>query len=97
MKEHIVSLERQCWSNSRYSRRECLQVTGIPDKTDHKDLENTVLNIFRKLDVEIDSSNNENYRSRVTEQGYRARGPNVQLLNSQNEKMQIGLAIARKR
>ena len=28
--------------------------------------------------------------------GYRARGPNVQLLNSQNEKMQTEFAIARK-
>ena len=59
LKEHIVSLERQCWSNSQYSRRECLEITGIPDKTDQKDLENTALNIFRKLDVEIDSSNIE--------------------------------------
>ena len=58
LKEHIVSLERQCWSNSQYSRRECLEITGIPDKTDQKDLENTALNIFRKLDVEIDSSLN---------------------------------------
>ena len=43
LKEHIVSLE----------------ITGIPDKTDQKDLENTALNLFRKLDVEIDSSNIE--------------------------------------
>ena len=59
MKEHIASLERKCWSNSQYFRRECLQITGIPGKTDQKDLENTALNIFRKLHVEIDSSNIE--------------------------------------
>ena len=59
LKEHIVSLERQCWSNSQYSRRECLEITGIPDKTDQKDLENTALNIFRKLNVETDSLNIE--------------------------------------
>ena len=59
LKEHIVSLERQSWSNSQYSRQECLEITGIPDKTDQKDLGNTALNIFRKLDVEIDSSNIE--------------------------------------
>ena len=59
LKEHIVSLESQCWSNSQYSRRECLEISGIPDKTDQKDLEDTALNIFRKLDVEIDSSNIE--------------------------------------
>ena len=86
LKEHIVSLERQCWSNSQYSRRECLEITGIPDKTDQTDLENTALNIFRKLDVEI---------LRIVT-GYRPRGPNVHLLNSQNEKMQTESAIARK-
>ena len=57
LKGPIVSLERQCWSNSQYSRGECLEITGIPDKTDQKDLENTALYFFRKLDVEIDSSN----------------------------------------
>ena len=59
LKEHMVSLERQCWSNSQYSRRVCLVISDIPDKTDQKDLEDTVLNIFRKLDVEIHSSNIE--------------------------------------
>ena len=68
LKEHIVSLERQCWSNSQYSRRECLEITGIPVKTNQKDLENTALDIFRKLDVEIDFSNIEEL-SLVTEQG----------------------------
>ena len=34
LKEHIVSLERQCWCNSQYSRREYLEISGIPDKTD---------------------------------------------------------------
>ena len=68
LKEHIVSLERQCWSNSQYSRRECLEITGIPVKTNQKDLENTALDIFRKLDVETDSSNIEEL-SLVTEQG----------------------------
>ena len=68
LKEHIVSLERQCWSNSQYSRWECLEITGIPVKTNQKDLENTALDIFRKLDVEIDFSNIEEL-SLVTEQG----------------------------
>ena len=80
LKEHIV------WSNSQYSRRECLEITGISDKTDQTDLENMALNIFRKLNVEI---------LRIVT-GYRPRGPNVHLLNSQNEKMQTESTIARK-
>ena len=36
LKEHIVSLERQRWSNSQYSRRECLENSGILVKTNQK-------------------------------------------------------------
>ena len=39
-----------------YSRLECLEVSGVPDKTDQKDLEDTAVNIFRKLENEIDYS-----------------------------------------
>ena len=46
LKKHIVSLERQWWSNSQYSRVECLDITGIPDKTDQQNLENTALNFL---------------------------------------------------
>ena len=31
LKEQIVSLERQCWSNCRYSRREYLELSGLPE------------------------------------------------------------------
>ena len=67
----MVSLEYQCWSTSLYSRQECLEISGIFDKTDQKHLEDSALNIFRKLDVEIDSLSIEI----VT--GYCARSPNV--------------------
>ena len=56
VKGHIASLGCQCWSNSQYSRREWLEISVIPDKTDQKDLEDTVLHIFKKLHVEIESS-----------------------------------------
>ena len=26
-RERVVSLERQCWSNNQYSRRECLEIS----------------------------------------------------------------------
>ena len=51
LKDHILSLERQCWSNSQYSRREYLEISGISDKTDQKDLENTALNISKGPNV----------------------------------------------
>ena len=58
LKEKVVSLERQTWSNSQYSRRECLELSDIPETIENKDLEGTVLGIFEKLDV-ADPSNIE--------------------------------------
>ena len=90
LKEHLVSLERQCWSNSQYSRQERQEINGIPNKTDQKDLENTALTFLEKWVLKLTPQ----ILRIVT--GYRARGPNVQLLNSQKEKMQTEFAIARK-
>ena len=44
-------MDRQCWSNNQYSKRECLEVTGVPDSTESKDLKQTVLTVFEKLEV----------------------------------------------
>ena len=59
LKEKVVSLERQTWSNSQYSRRECLELSGIPETIENKDLEGTVLGIFEKLNVMVDPSSVE--------------------------------------
>ena len=57
--EQVVALERQCWVNSQYSRRECSEITGIPDSISNDDLEETTIKIFDKLDVATDPSNIE--------------------------------------
>ena len=57
--ERVVALKRQCWGNSQYSRRECLEITLVPDSISKNDLEETTLKIFDKLDVTIDPSNIE--------------------------------------
>ena len=59
LRERVTSLERQCWSNSQYSRRECLELTGIPEASDNNTLESTVLKIFEKLEVNLDPSDVE--------------------------------------
>ena len=59
LRERVTSLERQCWSNSRYSRRECLELTGISETSDNNALEITVLKIFERLEVKVDPSNVE--------------------------------------
>ena len=40
-------MERQCWANALYSRRECLDVIGIPSEVDGDVLKEKVLKIFR--------------------------------------------------
>ena len=51
--KRIVTLERQCWVNAQYSRKECVEVVGIPHQVDHKHLEARVLSIFQKVDCTI--------------------------------------------
>ena len=59
LRDKIISLERQCWSNSQYSRRECLEITGSPDNINNEDPEGKAPMIFEKLEVTVDSSNVE--------------------------------------
>ena len=59
LKEKVGSLEQQTWNNSQYSRRECLELSGIPETIENKNLEGTVLGIFEKLDVMVDPGNVE--------------------------------------
>ena len=61
LKEKVVSLERKTWSNSQYSRQECLELSAIPETIEKKDLEGTVLGIFEILDVMVDPDNVEDY------------------------------------
>ena len=49
-------MERQYWSNSQYSRWECLDITEIPSEAEAGALEEKVVNIFGKLDCSIPSN-----------------------------------------
>ena len=59
MKNHIIVLERKCWSNEQYSRRECLEISGVPSDTAAGKLEETLLKVFETLDVDVDFKNVE--------------------------------------
>ena len=43
LRNQIITLERQCWSNAQYSRRETLEISGIPENIDDGELEGKVL------------------------------------------------------
>ena len=49
----LSTLERRCWANAQYSRRECFDIMGIPCKVSREVLEEKVLNVFGKLGCDI--------------------------------------------
>ena len=48
LRDRIISLERQCWSNSQYSRLQCLEITGLPGNINNENLEEKALMSFEK-------------------------------------------------
>ena len=38
LSSRLANMERQWWTNAQYSRRECLEVVGIPREVEQKDL-----------------------------------------------------------
>ena len=56
LSRRLVNMERQCWANAQYSRRECLDIIGIPSEVEPDVLEEKVVNIFEKLGCNIPSN-----------------------------------------
>ena len=46
--ERLVATERKCWANEQYSKRECLEISGIPESVS----DNTLEDIDAKVDKE---------------------------------------------
>ena len=59
LSQRVVDLERQCWANAQYSRRECRETVGIPHSVDENSLEEKVIQVFEKVGCNIDSGNIE--------------------------------------
>ena len=55
--EQVTRLERKCWENDQYSRRQCIEISGIPQSIEQIDLERTLLNVFDKIDAPVDPQN----------------------------------------
>ena len=47
----ITTLERSLLAQEQYSRRECLEIVGIPVSIDDKNFQATVCNILNEIDV----------------------------------------------
>ena len=53
LNKRVIDMERQCWANTQYSRRGCLEVAGIPCDVSNENLESKVLEVFSKVGCEI--------------------------------------------
>ena len=45
--------ERQCWENAQYSRRECIEIVGIPLTLEKEKLEIKIYKSFDKTGVTV--------------------------------------------
>ena len=54
LSERLVTMESRCYANEQYSRREYLEILGIPTSVADKDLESELLEILEEIDVPID-------------------------------------------
>ena len=59
LSERLQTIEKQCWANAQYSRRECLEIYGIPSSVSDNDLEDLVCKSITKADVAVSDKDNE--------------------------------------
>ena len=50
----LIETKRQCWANARYSRRECLEIVGIPTSISNDSLETNISKVFDKLGMHVE-------------------------------------------
>ena len=51
--EQLSNVERLCWSNAQYSKRERLEVVGIPSSVNIRHLEGKVCTVFNRIGVAV--------------------------------------------
>lgn len=67
----LIETDRQCWASAQHSRRECLEVVGIPIPILNDLLEGNVSKVFHKLGVYVKGKDiQECHRLKDNKQGY---------------------------
>ena len=57
--DQVTRLDRKCWVNEQSSRRDCTEISGMPQSIKHIDLEKKVLKVLDKIDAPADPQNIE--------------------------------------
>ena len=53
--DKLAVLERKCHANEQYSRRECLEISGIPAEVGDKDIEKKVLEVLDAIGAPVNT------------------------------------------
>ena len=53
LSDKLAVLERKCHANEQYSRRECLEISGIPAEVGGKDIEKKVLEVLDAIGAPV--------------------------------------------
>ena len=56
---NVKLVERLVVTDEQYSRRECLEISGIPESVSDNALEDKIQGVLRGIDVEVDTENIE--------------------------------------
>ena len=57
LEERLIKLERRMSEQEHYSRIECIELVGLPNKIDGEELENTVVKTFQVAGINIERRN----------------------------------------
>ena len=49
----LVLMERRCWANAQYSRRECVEAVGMPSSFFQNQQEDSVCKVFEKVNCNV--------------------------------------------
>ena len=53
LSKRLQTIEKQCWANAQYSKRDYLEISGIPSSVSGNDLEDVVCKTITKAGVEV--------------------------------------------
>lgn len=57
--DRLASFENQCWTINQYTRRECFEITGLPETIENGNLEEPTLKVLYGIGVNIGSKDVE--------------------------------------
>ena len=90
--ERLVVTERKCWTNEQYSRRECLEISGIPESVSDNAHQDKIQGVLRGIDVEIGT---ENIESCHRLKGKGSKGKDILKLSKRNDAEKLKLSKKR--